>query len=384
MRIQQIEAIPYRLPLRRDCRWASSTVPIGRFVLVRVVTDEDIVGIGEAAPLPDWGGDYGRYSGETQETVCSVINKILAPALTGMNATDINQINIVMARQLKGNHYARAAIDIALYDILGKVANLPLYRLLGGATKNSVPIAHMIGIMPIEEAVEEAEKCVADGVTSFQIKSGLDPRRDIALIMELRRRFGDDLWLRIDANQGYGSPKYAIRTIHALEEHGIDYVEQPVMGLDAMAVVKCNVRVPIIADESCWTARDAYEAIRCEAVDAISIYLAKAGGITGALRVAAVAESANVPCDVNGSLESGIGNAANVHFALATAVVRLPCVIPISARTGEHPYQVAGVYYEDDIITESFRAEGGTILPLERPGLGVDVDEEKLRQFGEH
>jgi L-alanine-DL-glutamate epimerase-like enolase superfamily enzyme len=158
-------------------------------------------------------------------------------------------------------------------------------------------------------------------------------------------------------------------------------VEQPTVGLSYLAEVTAHARVPIIADESCWDAADALELVQRRAADCISIYLAKAGGFVGARAVAAIAESQHIPCDINGSIESAIGNAANTHFVLAHAAVSLASVIPISAPAGAHPYRTAGRYYEDDIISEAFAVKDGAILPLNRAGLGIEVDEKRLAKY---
>jgi muconate cycloisomerase len=139
--------------------------------------------------------------------------------------------------------------------------------------------------------------------------------------------------------------------------------------------------VPIVADESCWSARDALDLARQRSADCISIYLAKAGGIHAARRVAAVAEAADLPCDVNGSIESGIGNAANLAFAIATRCVVMPSVIPVSAPQGEHPCHVGGHYFDDDVVMRPFAFRDGALLPLDGPGLGIEVDEAKLRKY---
>jgi muconate cycloisomerase len=148
-----------------------------------------------------------------------------------------------------------------------------------------------------------------------------------------------------------------------------------------MAAVTAASTVPVIADESCWDPRDALELVQARAADQISIYLAKAGGIAKARRVAAIAEAAGMGCDVNGSIESGIGNAANAQFALSCPVAVTPSVIPITAPAGTHPNAVGGHYYEDDIVTEPFAVRDGTLLPLTRPGLGIEVDEKKLAKY---
>jgi L-alanine-DL-glutamate epimerase-like enolase superfamily enzyme len=381
MKIRLIEASAFRLPNRRSFKWAGLNVELGGFVLVRVTTDEGLVGYGEATPLPDWGGDWGRRSGETLATVISIVNEIFAPALVGTDPTAVTSARRAMDRLVIGNSYAKCAVDIALHDLWGKSVGLPIYRLLGGAVRDSVPIAHMIGLMNEPDAIHEGVAAVADGVRALQIKGGVDSERDIRLVRALRRELGSGVTLRLDANQGYGHSKQARQMVDRLTDAGVDLVEQPAVGLAFLAEVTASARVPIIADESCWDVADALEVVRHRAADCISIYLAKAGGFVGARAVAAVAEAQHIACDVNGSIESAIGNAANTHFALAHAAVSLASVIPISAPEGAHPYAVAGRYYEDDVIREAFGVRDGAILPLNRPGLGIDVDEARLARY---
>jgi L-alanine-DL-glutamate epimerase-like enolase superfamily enzyme len=363
MRITDIEAIPFQLPPRRDFCWAGLKVSLGGFVLVRIRTDEGITGIGEATPLPDWGGDFGRRSGETQKTVVTLVRDVLKPALLGSDP------------------HAKTAIDIALHDIAGKAAGLPIYRLLGGKFRDAVTIAHMVGLMSDAEAEAEATGAIADGISALQIKGGVDSVRDVRLIRRLRQCLPSDIVLRLDANQGYGDAKTTIEILRQLDDVGLDYIEQPAIGHIEMAAARSHVRPRVVADESCWDAAEAIDLVRAGAADCISIYLAKAGGICGARQVAAVAEAAGMACDVNGSIESGIGNAANLHFALATAPVSMACVIPVSAPKATHPWRVGGNYYTDDIITEPMAVANGALLSLDAPGLGVDLDEAKLAAY---
>jgi muconate cycloisomerase len=381
MKITSIEASAFRLPSRRSFKWAGLQVDLGGFVLVRVRTDEGLVGYGEATPLPDWGGDFGRRSGETLATVISLVNEVFGPALAGTDPTAVTRARQTMDSLVVGHNYAKCAVDIALHDLWGKIVGQPIYRLLGGAVRDSVPIAHMVGLMPEAEATAEGVAAVADGVRALQVKGGVDPERDIRLVRALRGELGLGVTLRLDANQGYGHAKRATQIVSRLVEAGVDLVEQPAVGLAFMAEVTAKAPVPVIADESCWDVTDALEIVRQRAADCLSIYLAKAGGFVGARAVAAVAEAQRMPCDVNGSLESAIGNAASLHFALASSAVSGSSVIPISAPAGKHPYKVAGRYYEDDVVGEAFRVREGALLPLDRPGLGIEVDEARVAKY---
>lgn len=377
-----IEAIPIALPMRRDWRWRGMQGSLGHWVIVRVHTDEGLVGLGEATPLPDWGGDFNRYAGETPQTVVHVIEDLLRTALSDVDPFDVEAIVDLMDGAVRGHFYAKAAIEMALYDIMGKATGQPVYRLLGGKVRPGIRIAHMLGLMESEEAVEEALAALEDGCTAFQIKVRGDLDRDAGLTRSLREAVGPDILLRVDANQGYRrrGVKEAIRCVLALQDAGADYVEQPTEGLADMAAVREAVSVTVVADESAWQPRDVLEIASRRSADAISIYVAKAGGLLGAKKVAIVAEACDLPCDVNGSLESGVGNAASLHLATACPGIILPSVIPVTT-TAAGPDRTTGRYYTDDIVSESFTLENGLLLPPEGPGLGVELDEEKLAAY---
>lgn len=381
MKIRSIEASAFSLPNRRSFKWAGLNGELGGFVLVRVTSDDGLVGYGEATPLPDWGGDFGRRGGETIGGVVHLVNTVFAPALRGADPTAVTAAHREMDRLVAGNSYAKCAVDIALHDLWGKATGLPVYRLLGGAVRDSVAVAHMVGLLSDADAMEEAVGAVADGVRALQIKGGVDAERDIRLVRALRATLGAGVSLRVDANQGYGHVKQVIRIVERLAEAGADLVEQPATGLDAMAEVTAVATLPIIADESCWDVHDALDLVQRRGADCISIYLAKAGGFAGAGAVAAIAGARQIACDVNGSIESAIGNAANLHFALAHPAVSLASVVPISAPAGQHPYAIAGRYYEDDVIASPFRVRDGALLPLDGPGLGLEIDENRLARY---
>ena len=381
MKITAVHAFTFRLPPRREFKWAGMVADLGGFVVVRIETEGGVTGYGEATPLPDWGGDWGRHSGETQETVAHLINTVLAPELIGLDATAITVAHLAMNRVVVGNTYAKCAIDIALHDVWGKILGQPVYKLLGGKVRDSVPITHMIGLMQERDAIEEGVRAAADGIRSLQIKGGVDLARDLRLTAALRSELDAAFTLRLDANQGYGPGKAAREAVRRLAGVGIDLVEQPTTGLTYMAEVTAAATVPIIADESCWDIHDALDVTECRAADCLSIYLAKAGGIARASQVAHIGAARMMACDVNGSIESAIGTAANVHFALAHQAVTLGCVIAVSAPAGRHPWAIAGRYYEDDILAEPMAVADGAILPLDAPGLGITIDEAKLERY---
>jgi muconate cycloisomerase len=381
VKIKTVEAVPFALPIRRRFRWNGLDQELGMFVLIRVTTDEGLVGYGEATPLATWGGEHGRHGGETLDTVSVVVEKVLRPHLIGLEPTAVSSIVALMDTLVIGNTYAKNAVEMALHDLWGKSLGVPVYRLLGGAVRPGVVVAHMVGLMDIPEALEEADAACADGIKAFQIKGGQDAQRDVELMLELRRRLPGHVRLRLDVNQGYRQMKTALDVAERLETASVDYIEQPVAGLRDMARVTAGARVKIIADESCWSPRDALDLVEANGADAISVYLAKAGGIQRAREVATIAEAAGLPCDVNGSIESAIGNAANLAVALSSRAISIPSVIPISAPAGTHPCKIGGHYFEDDIVTRPFGFTEGALLPLDAPGLGIEVDEDKVRKY---
>ncbi len=381
MKITSVETIPIRLPTRRVHQWASLTTPIGVYVIIKLHTDEGLVGLGEAPVLKDWGGDHGKYFGETPQSTIHIINDILAPALKDQDPGRFETIHALMDKAVKGYPYCKAAIDAALYDVVGKALNVPAYQLLGGCFRDRVSIAHSLGLMEIDKAVNEAVQAKAEGVRTIKLKGGVDQKRDVELVKQIREAIGPDLNICVDANQGYPTAKTAVKIIQAMEEYNLLYMEQPVEGIGHMAEVARRVNTPIMADESAWTSQDVLEIISKKAADIISIYTTKPGGMFKAKKVAAIAEAAGLPCNVNGSVETGVGNAANLHLAASTAAVTYGCVVPVSSPKEKAKTGIAGIYYQDDIITEPFEFDNGDIIVSSKPGLGIELDEDKLKHY---
>jgi muconate cycloisomerase len=381
--VEEIEVIEVRLPLLRDSRWRGLTEELGHSCIVRVHDSQGRVGHGEAVALASWGGDWGAQYGETATTVRHVVDDLLAPALTGLEPFEVERACRLMDEAVRGHFYAKAAVEMALWDLQGLTVGLPLYQLLGGRVREGVPISHMLGIMDATEAVAEGTAAVADGVRSLQIKGTGEPDRDIEVVRALRRAVGRGVQLRLDANQGYrglGGKALAV-VLRRLETAGVDMIEQPGEGVREMAGARSAASVPVVADESCWSAHDVVGLAERGAADVISIYLAKAGGIARAKQVACVAAVYGYPCDVNGSLESAVGNAANVHFAVSTPAVTLPCVIPAVNSSSAGDSRVAGRYYADDLVGGAFAFRDGVLYPPEGSGLGIVVDEERLDAY---
>ncbi len=379
--IENIEVIHVALPTRREHKWAGLTEPIGGYVLVKMTGANGVTGWGEAPALKDWGGDFGRYFGESPATTRLVVERYLAPVVIGLDPAQPVALHRAMDAMIKGYPYAKAAVEMAAYDLAGRTLGVPVHVLLGGLVRATVPITHSIGLLDIEQAVQECRKVTAEGIRTIKIKVGIDPERDVEIVRRVREAVGPATDLCADANQGYRTPHEAIRTIRAMEPERLIYAEQPVEGIDRMAEVARGVGVPLMADESAWNARDVFEIAERRAAEIVSIYATKPGGLYRAMQVAAVAKAAGLICNVNGSVETGIGNLANIHLAAAAEPVSLSCVVPISTPAGHRTDQVGGIYYTDDLIAAPFTVRDGAVVVPTGPGMGIDVDPEKIERY---
>ena len=380
-RIVSVETMLVQLPTRREHKWTGLTEPIGRYVLTRMTDEDGFVGWGEAPALKDWGGEFGRYFGESSSIVALVIERYLAPAVKGMEPGNFAALHQRMDAVVKGYPYAKASVEFAAYDLAARRLGVPVHALLGGASRMRVPVTHSIGLIGIEEAEREVAKVAAEGIRTIKIKVGVDPKRDIEIVRVIRAAVGPDVELCVDANEGYASPGEAIRTLRAMEAYGLKYAEQPVMGIERISQVARAIDTPVMADESAWNAHDVVQIIAQGAVQIVSIYTTKPGGLYRAMEVAAICRAAGILCNVNGSVETGVGNLANIHLAAAAPAVTLSCVVPVSTPAEAQHGQVGGIYYKDDLLAEPMRLVDGAIEVPTGPGMGIDVDLAKVGKY---
>ncbi|MDI6904532.1 MAG: dipeptide epimerase [Candidatus Bathyarchaeia archaeon] len=309
MGIQQIEVYHVTLDYKEPFRIAPGASTESHNVIVKMVTDYGVVGWGESSPSQ-------RVTGETAENVIKTLNKI-APKLIGMCPLRIEQDIEAMDSIVEGKPAAKAAIDMALYDIFGKTARKPLFMLLGGY-RTEVLTDLTLSIKPPKEMAKDAVKAVKKGFKALKVKVGINPAEDVERIRLIREAVGGNIQIRIDANQGW-TPKQAIQVLNKIEKFNIQFAEQPVLAEDIKGLIKVrkNSPIPIMADESVHSPEDALRLIQAEAVDLMNIKLMKSGGILKGRKIAAVAEAAGIPCMIGCMGESGIGIAAGVHLAAA-------------------------------------------------------------------
>lgn len=370
MRITKVEAIPVTIPLSVDFSIATvvetfteGPQALSGYVIVRLHTDEGVTGIGE----------IGRYfEGETMPGIVHTIKNYVQPALLAApDPLNIAATNEAIHRGLpKGNRFAKAAVDIALHDLKGRALGVPVYTLLGGYYRRNLFVSQTIGVKDLETAVGDAMRYVAEGYKSLKVKIGSDPDKDIALIAEIRRAVGSDIALRVDANQGY-STAVAIRTLRAMEAYDLSLIEQPVprWDLDGMHQICEALDTPILACESARSPQHVMAIAKRQAADMINIKVGRPGGLQGAQKMAAVAEAAGLPVTVGMMMEMGVGTAAAAHFAAA-------------CKTLSHSSDFTGpTLLNDDLLTEPLHFEDSYLQVPMGPGLGVDIDEDKLKRY---
>ncbi len=309
MGIEQIEAYIVSLRYAEPFTIAAGTSCETTNVVVRILTDYEAVGWGESSPSK-------RVTGETAETVLQALD-IMAPKLVRKCPLRIENDVEIMDSAVPQNPAAKAAIDMALHDILGQTAHKPLFRLIGGY-RTEVLTDITLGIKPPEQMAQDAQKAVRNGFKALKVKVGIDPAKDIERVRLVREAVGGETQLRVDANQGW-TPEQAIKTLSRMDEYDVQFAEQPVPANDIKGLknVRKNSPIPIMADESVHSPEDALRLIEADAVDLINIKLMKCGGILKARKIAAIAEAAGKSCMIGCMGESEIGISAAAHLAAA-------------------------------------------------------------------
>ncbi len=316
MKITKIEVGEVNIPLVTPFKTALRTVDHVNDLIVRITADDGQVGFGEAPPT-------AVITGDTKGSIRCAIEEFIAPSLIGMEIENLDGIMAKLHSCILKNTSAKAAVDMAIYDLYAKNLGQPLYKVLGGR-KSQFETDITISVNPIDEMVSDSLKAVADGFHILKVKVGKEGLKDVARIEAIRRAVGPDVILRVDANQGW-TPKDAVRIIRAMEDRGleIDLVEQPVHAHDfaGMQFVTGQVATPILADESVFSAEDAIALIQGRAADLINIKLMKTGGIYQAQKICAIAETYGVECMIGCMLESKISVSAGAHLAAAKGII---------------------------------------------------------------
>ncbi|MBQ0825152.1 mandelate racemase/muconate lactonizing enzyme family protein [Streptomyces tagetis] len=363
MKIVQVETIPFAIPYARPLKFASGEVHTADHVLVRVHTDEGLVGTAEAPPRP--------YTyGETQESIIAVIEKIFTPQLLGMTPLEREAVHERLDRTV-GNPAAKAALDMALWDILGQAAGLPVSALLGGYT-DRVRVSHMVGFAPAPEMVAEAEHMrSAYGVTTFKVKVGRRPyREDVAACRALREALGPDVELYIDGNRGWTVSESA-RALREMADLGLTFAEELCPADDVLGRRWLVAQSPVlfIADESATRTGEVTRELLGGSATAISIKTARTG-FTASQRILHECEGLGVEVVMGNQIDGQIGTLCSAAFGAAHRA---------SSRHAGELSNFLGM--TDDLLTEPLSIENGTLRVREGAGLGIDIDPDKLARY---
>jgi len=354
MKIVDIRTDTVAIPLVSEFKTALRTVSSVENVLVTIVTDGAQLGFGSAAPAT-------VITGETIGSIRGAVEAIAA-SITGMKIENHEAIFQRLNHCIVGNMSAKAAVDMAVYDLLAKSLQIPLYQLLGGLS-NTIETDITISLDTPGIMVSESKERAAEGFSILKIKVGSDPELDIERLTAIHRAVGDRVRIKIDANQGW-SAKEAIHVSKMLnrKEIPVELIEQPVLAPDyeGLQMVRSYSSFPIYADESIFSPQDALQLTNMGAVDGINIKLMKCGGIYNGLKIAAIAESAGIPCMIGSMMECHVSVSAAAHFAASKEIIRsydldAPLFCSSNPAVGGIAYRVPEIH-----------------LP-EEPGLGIET-----------
>ena len=353
LKIKDVEVYYFDIKLAEPFTFTLGTITNANDVLIRILTDSGIIGIGESCP-------FVPVTGDSQQTNIDAARD-LREMLKGKDPLAIESANKLFGGYCHSNPSIVAAFDMALYDILGKVAGLPVFRLLGG-DKTTFETDATTGIDTPEKMVKNAKALIAAGFRTLKVKIGQDPDRDVARLQAIRDAIGYGYSIRIDANQGYTVPQ-AVYALRHMEKFKIQCCEQPLVFSDIAGLrqVREESPIPIMADEALFSPSDAVKLIKAEACDYFNIKLMKAGGITNALKISTIAEAANIRCMLGCMNETRIGLTAAAH------VVGAQKNIVFADLDGYLSHSV-------DPVVDGMKVQEGMVTLPEKPGLGVDVD----------
>lgn len=363
MKISAVEAIPFAIPYTKPLRFASGEVHTAEHVLVRVHTDEGIVGVAEAPPRP-------FTYGETQQSIIAVIGTVFAPEIVGMSVVEREAILARLHRTV-GNPAAKSAIDMALWDAIGKSVTMPVTDLLGAYT-DRMRVAHMVGFDDPAKMVDEAARMRDEyGITTFKVKVGRDPYTlDVTACRALRRELGEDVELYIDGNRGWTASDSA-RALRAMADLDLTLVEEPCPADDVLGRRWLAERspVPLVADESATTPAEASRELLSGAAGAISIKTARTG-FTGSQRVLFQCEALGVETVMGNQVDGQIGTLCTATFGAA---------YPLTARRAAELSNFLDM--TDDLLADPLVISDGCLFPRRRPGVGIEIDPDKLAHY---
>jgi muconate cycloisomerase len=367
VKITRVETIPLRIALKVPFKIASGAArPAVEVMLVRLHTDAGVVGIGETQAWRRQG------SAETLASLTRVIQEHFAPLIVGQSPFAIAAIMCGLDAAIYHSQYAQAPVSDALYDLQGKLLGVPVYALLGGKCRDTVPSCAVLFMQPtLEETLAGADRFFERGFRSFTVKVGVDLKADVQNVRALRERFGDDVSLRVDANAGMDFDG-ALALLRKIEPYDIDAAEQllPIWDLDGMAELARRCDIPLLADECVATDHDLIEVIRKRAATGVQTKVAKNGGIWYTRKLWHIADAAGMRIYPGNHPSTSIATLSVAHLAAAW---------PGPVREG--PFTVGIGALSQDVIIDPVQLEGNQLRVPDAPGLGVTLDEDAVKKL---
>jgi L-alanine-DL-glutamate epimerase-like enolase superfamily enzyme len=364
MKIRDIQVFNIAVTLKKPLRIAKMVRERGSSTIVKVQTEEGIHGFGEATFAP-------FFAGETQASAQGVITRFLVPVLTGEDPMNILSCVDRMNTAIAGNPFAKAAVEMALWDIKGKVLQVPVYHLLGGYRRLKVPVNASVSYASPSEMVEESLRLVSEGFRTLKIYCGREtPEDDLERVQEIRKAVGDGIQIYVESNQRW-SFKAVLWLLPYFEELRILFMEQPISIhlRKEMRVIREKSSIPIALDEGIFSAEDVIRAKQDGIGDLMNIYVLKAGGILGAKRALDVTDSVGLIAFIGSFNELGISSAAGAQLAAILPNSLYPC------------YLVGPTLYEEEILKEPMDIREGSLYVSNGPGLGIEIDEKQLKRL---
>ncbi len=362
--IREIELYKFSIPLIEPFTTSLGVDVSADNVLVKIKTEEGITGFGECSP-------YMPINGESQDT-CFIVGQYFAKALKGKDPLQIEECINLMDKIIYANSSIKSAFDIALYDIASQHAGLPLYKFIGGENNKTIITDYTVSIGDTDKMAADAIKIKEQGYPAIKVKLGKHGPTDVARMKAIRAAVGNEIPLRIDANQGWAVDE-AIETLKALAPLNIQHCEEPIARWNFMQLprVKKESPIPIMADECCGDDHDAERLIQLNACDYMNIKLGKSGGIFKALKMARMAEQANIHLQVGAMLESRLAMTAFAHYALCSPIIE------------HYDFDTALMFSEDPVTGGIVYEKNGVVKVPEVIGLGATIEENWLRKNGE-
>ncbi len=362
IKIRQVELYRLFIPLKEPFVISLGPIPNAENIVVVIRTDEGITGFGECSP-------FMSINGESMDT-CFMVGQYFARLLKGKDALAIGDRIADMDRLIYGNSSIKSAFDMALYDIASQNAGEPLYRFLGGNNAKPIITDYTVSLGEPRQMAADAVKIRNEGYPAIKVKLGNHGATDVARIKAIREAVGNDIPLRIDANQGWDIEE-AIDTLNALAPYGIEHCEEPIPRWAFMQLprVRRESPIPIMSDESCGDEHDAERLIQLGACDYLNIKLGKSGGIFKALKMVKMAEAVGMHLQVGAFMESRLAMTAFAHFSLCSPLI------------GHFDFDTALMFSEDPVSGGIKYEANGIIKVPEVPGLGASVDEAWLQRL---